>query len=69
MSEKIILEMKDKKFNIKALEFDTKKEKSQINLSKDLMTSIKETLVNMGYNYKQVENALQNLPSDLEREV
>jgi hypothetical protein len=26
-------------------------------------------LVNMGYNYKQVENALQNLPSDLEREV
>lgn len=69
MSEKIILEMKDKKFNLKTLDFDTKKEKLQVNLNKDLMTSIKETLVNMWYNYKQVESALQNLPDDLEREV
>jgi hypothetical protein len=33
------------------------------------MVSIKETLINMWYNYRQVENALQNLPDNIKMEV
>jgi hypothetical protein len=47
MSEKIILEMKDKKFSINTSNFDIKKEKPLNQINKDLMVSIKETLINM----------------------
>jgi len=45
MSEKLILEMKDKKFLSSVENIDPKKENNSIN--KDLFASIKETLVNM----------------------
>lgn len=67
MSEKIILEMKDKKILWSIESLDPKKENNSIN--KDLFASIKETLVNMWYNNKTVENALLNLPSDIKKEV
>lgn len=67
MSEKLILEMKDKKFLSNIENTDPKKENNSIN--KDLFASIKETLVNMWYNNKTVENALLNLPSDIKKEV
>lgn len=67
MSEKLILEMKDKKFLSSVENIDPKKENNSIN--KDLFASIKETLVNMWYNGKTVENALLNLPSDIKKEV
>ena len=64
MAEKIILELKDKNFGID-LNREVKNEKWEITISWDLFNSIKETLVNMWYNTKNIEKILQNLPEDL----
>lgn len=64
MAEKIILELKDKIFGIE-INKEVKNEKGEITISWDLFNSIKETLVNMWYNPKNIEKILQNLPEDL----
>lgn len=65
MAEKIILEFRDKDFGI---EFLTQKEEksAEIFIEKDLLDSIKSTLVNMWYDKNEVEKILQNLPEDLQ---
>lgn len=67
MSEKIILEMKDKKILLTVDNIELKKENNV--LDKNLFVSIKETLIWMWYNNKTVENALLNLPKDIEKDV
>jgi len=62
MAEKIILELKDKDFWISL--WDTKKswEITNKKLNKNLFSSIKDTLTNMWYIWKDIENILKNLP-------
>lgn len=63
MAEKIILEFRDKDFGVEILA--QKEEKiSKIFIEKDLLDSIKSTLVNMWYDKNEVEKNLQNLPED-----
>jgi len=63
MSEKIILELKDKDF-IKAGVIENAKT-SQIQLPHNLLENIKSTLTNMWYRPRDIERALQNLPKDI----
>ncbi|RKW22356.1 Holliday junction branch migration protein RuvA [Candidatus Gracilibacteria bacterium] len=64
MAEKIILELKDKDLGFEVLAKNQNTQK-QIFLEESLLSSIKSTLTNMGYNPKDVENILQNLPENL----
>ena len=64
MAEKIILELKDKTFGIE-INKELKNKNVGITITWDLFNSIKETLVNMWYNPKNIEKILQNLPEDL----
>ncbi len=63
MAEKIVIEMKDKEFWITLSGWDTKNV-SKLSIEKDLFKSILDTLVNMGYDAKQVEKILENLPEE-----
>jgi len=65
MAEKIILELKDKDFiKQKAIFKQEQKEEKQIKLDVDIIESVKNTLWNMGYNPKDVQKALEELPDD-----
>ncbi|MBB1565214.1 Holliday junction branch migration protein RuvA [Candidatus Gracilibacteria bacterium] len=64
MAEKIILELKDKDLGFEVLAKNQNTQK-QIFLEESLLSSIKSTLTNMGYNPKDVENILQDLPENL----
>jgi len=63
MAEKIILELKDKEFSI-----DFRKTENVIkanNIDSSLHSSIKSTLTAMGYNPKDIDNVLFNLPEGI----
>jgi len=66
MSEKFILEMKDKKFDIN---FNNNTENNKPHLDKNLFESIKNTLTNMWYKPKDIDEVLLNLPKDLEQDI
>lgn len=66
MAEKIILELKDKDFWMTLESISETNQSSQMTLSPELYTSIKETLTNMWYAPKDVEKILQNLPEGME---
>lgn len=63
MAEKIILEMKDKDFGINIASRENILKAT--NLSPDLHSSIKLTLVNMWYNPKDIDRVLVSLPENL----
>ncbi len=60
MAEKIIIELRDKDFGIYLKNQDTIKKANTI--SGDLHTSIKSTLTNMGYNPRDIDKILSELP-------
>lgn len=64
MAEKIILELKDKDFNI-TINYLNKSVESQ-KISSSLYSSIKETLTNMWYNPKDIDRVLWELPKWME---
>ncbi len=64
MTEKIILEFRDKDFWLEIL-LPKNIEKKSSNLDENLLSSIKSTLTNMWYNPKDVENILQDLPAEM----
>ena len=63
MAAKIILELKDKDFWIVISDTNTVKKANTI--SWDLHSSIKSTLTNMGYNPRDIDRLLWNLPEDM----
>lgn len=63
MAEKIILELKDKDFGINLSNRDTISKANSIPW--DLRTSIKSTLTNMGYNPRDIDRVLSQLPDDM----
>ena len=71
MAEKIILELKDKDlFTLWYLENKdvnsaNNSEKAWVNLDKNIYDNVKTTLVNMGYNAKNIDIALSELPKEL----
>ena len=66
MAEKIILELKDKDFIMQADIVTQTEQKAQVSLPRDIAEDIKNTLVNMGYNPKDVDNVLAKLPENME---
>lgn len=64
MAEKIIIELKDKDFDINIIEWQAKNIVQKIPNS--LYDSIKETLINMWYNSKNIDRVLQELPDWIE---
>ena len=60
MAEKIIIELRDKDFWISINSSETVKKANTI--SWDLHTSIKSTLTNMGYNPRDIDKVLLDLP-------
>lgn len=64
MAEKIIIELKDKDFGIVISSSENIKKANCI--SSDLHSSIKSTLVNMGYNPKDIDNVLLDLPENID---
>jgi len=62
MAEKIILELKDKDFWISLWDVKKSWENTNNKLNKNLFSSIKDTLVNMWYVWKDIENILKHLP-------
>ncbi len=60
MAEKIILELKDKDFDINIVSSGEQNSKEKI--SSSLYESIKETLINMWYNPKNIDKILRELP-------
>lgn len=63
MAEKIVIEMKDKDFWITLSSMEEKQE-WKVTIEQNLFQSILDTLVNMGYDAKQVEGILKNLPEE-----
>lgn len=63
MSEKIILEFKDKDF-IKNINLQKEIKIKKVNIEKNIKDEIMSTLTIMWYNPKRVEELLQTLPSD-----
>ncbi len=63
MAQKILIELKDKDFGIVIGNSDTIKKANTI--SWDLHTSIKSTLTNMGYNPRDIDRLLSQLPEDM----
>lgn len=63
MAEKIILELKDKDFWINLSNRDIISKANSIPW--DLYTSIKSTLTNMGYNPRDIDRVLSQLPDDM----
>ena len=61
MAEKIILEFKDKKFDISFSSWENQENTQKI--SESLYYSIKETLTNMWYNQKDIDKILNSLPA------
>lgn len=66
MAEKIILELKDKDFIMQADIVTQTEHKAQVSLPRDIAEDIKNTLVNMGYTPKDVDNVLAKLPENME---
>lgn len=64
MAEKILLELRDKDFWVVLSNSDTIKKANSI--SWDLHTSIKSTLTNMGYNPRDIDKILFELPEWME---
>ena len=60
MAEKIIIELRDKDFGIYLNNSETVKKANTI--SWDLHISIKSTLTNMGYNPRDIDKVLSELP-------
>jgi len=60
MAEKIIIELRDKDFGISLNNSETVKKANTI--PGDLHTSIKSTLTNMGYNPRDIDKVLSELP-------
>lgn len=66
MAEKIVLELKDKDFWIN-LNIENKDDKNNTNkINRDLFVSIKDTLVNMWYTAKNIDDILNKLPEWME---
>lgn len=63
MAEKIVIEMKDKDFWISVTQTE-EKQNWKGTIEQNLFQSILDTLVNMGYDSKQVEWILKNLPEE-----
>ena len=63
MAEKIIIELRDKDFGININSSDTINKANTI--SADLHTSIKSTLTNMGYNPRDIDRLLMEIPEDI----
>lgn len=62
MAEKIILELKDKDFWVKITENVLQKSN---NIDGELQSSIKSTLTNMGYNPRDIDKVLNDLPEEM----
>lgn len=62
MAEKIILELKDKDFWVKITENVLQKSN---NIDWELQSSIKSTLTNMGYNPRDIDKVLNDLPEEM----
>jgi len=60
MAEKIVLELKDKEFDINIVSSD--KQNNFRKISSSLYDWIKDTLINMGYNPKNIDKILNELP-------
>ena len=60
MAEKIILELKDKDFGVLL----PKQTSSEHHLSSSLSSLIKTSLVNMGYDSKEIDKRLLHLPKE-----
>jgi Holliday junction DNA helicase RuvA subunit len=63
MAEKIIIELRDKDFWVVLNSSETIKKAN--NISWDLFTSIKSTLTNMGYNPRDIDRVLSQLPDEM----
>ena len=62
MAEKIILELRDKDLGIDIAAYDNSVKQ---HLSGDVTSSIKTTLINMGYAPQNIDIALENVPSEM----
>lgn len=68
MAEKIVLELKDKDFVANFVSENSYKKSSptQVSLPASLIENIKSTLQNMGYNPRDIERKLAEVPEDFE---
>ena len=66
MAEKIIIELKDKEFGISWSSSEQKQNASGIILEKSLSENIKNTLTNMGYQPRDIERVMLELPEEME---
>jgi len=68
MAEKIVLEMKDKDFiaNFYVSNTSQKSSPEQTSLPPTLLENIKSTLQNMGYNPRDIERKLAEVPVDFQ---
>jgi len=64
MAEKIILELKDKDFNIQ-VDISSNSNTAKVFIDRSLFEQIKDTLVNMWYQGKDVERVLESLPEEM----
>lgn len=65
MAEKIILELKDKEFAIEIAQNISLQDNQTNNLDSDIASDLKNTLTNMWYAAKDVEEVLKKVPEDL----
>ena len=65
MAEKIILELKDKEFAIEIAQTISLQDNQTNNLDSDIASDLKNTLTNMWYAAKDVEEVLKKVPEDL----
>lgn len=61
MAEKIIIDLKDKDFNLQIIESGSQKSTTSL-LPRDLLDSIKDTLTNMWYNPRDIEKVFVGIP-------
>ncbi|QFR39671.1 Holliday junction branch migration protein RuvA [Candidatus Gracilibacteria bacterium 28_42_T64] len=64
MAEKIILELKDKEFKVQ-VDTSSGTNTAKVFIDRSLFEQIKDTLVNMGYQGKDVERVLEGLPEEM----
>lgn len=65
MAEKIILELKDKEFAIEIAQTISLQDNQTNNLDSDIASDLKNTLTNMWYAAKDVEEVLKKVPEEL----
>ena len=65
MAEKIILELKDKEFAIEIAQTISLQDNQTNNLDSDIASDLKNTLTNMWYAPKDVEEVLKKVPENL----